>query len=198
MIYQDERRGRYDRTQSRWSRRRDARARVIDAAATVLCTAHSEPPNVTTLTEIAGVGRNTFYSLFRDAREAQRATEEAAARRLAAALDPQLDRAATPIEKLRALAHAWVTLANSERALLKLALRYPDDNSNWRPETPLLRHLAVILEAARASGVIALLASERRLGMVVAAWRRAVRDGVGPEAAPLARELVDFTLRAFR
>jgi AcrR family transcriptional regulator len=171
---------------------------VIDAAATVLCTAPAQPPNVTTLTELAGVGRNTFYSFFRDARDVQRATEEAATRQLAAALDRQLDRAVTPIEKLRALAHAWVTLANSDRALLKLALRNPADNPNWRPETPLLRHLAVILQAARASGVTALAVSERRLVMVVAAWRRALRDGVGPEAMPLVPELVDFTLRAFR
>ena len=191
-------RGRYDRGKSKRRRRRETRARIIAATAELLRSTAGEVPTVSRITKVAGVGRNTFYALFRDARHARRITERKAVAELRKHLDQSLSDANTPVERLRVLAHAWIASASSEETL--------GGAIHVRPEVDdlisrsLQRRLALVLEDTRRSGITATGVTARRLGMVAAAWQVVARElhVTLAAGAPVAADLVDFTLRAFR
>ncbi len=195
-----ERRGRYDRKKSKRSRRRETRSRILAATAEVLRTAPSEVPNVKRITELAGVGRNTFYELFRDAREAARTAERTAADEVGEKLDRELETANTPVERLRALAQAWARVAASGGTSLGTRGRAKTVVARSLIAQGLEGRLAAVLDDARDHGIIAAPASARRLAMVAAGWETIARElqDAGAPAPDASKELVEFTLRAFR
>ena len=195
-----DRRGQYDRRKSPRQRRRQAHSRLIDATARVICETDVEAPNVTQIISLAQVGRNTFYQLFREGKDARRATERTATRVLADAVDRAVRDAVTPIERLRALANAWIELACCDSALIRLAVLAAPSKGPPLASQVLGRRLQLVADAARDQGIVAATPPSSRVAMVVAAWHSAAHQAARNQegARVLASELVDFTLRAFR
>ena len=106
-------RGSYDRSLTRAERDAEHRERLLRATAEVL----SEGPlTVARIVERAGVGRSTFYEFFDSPEHLLEQLEQRLLRSLEGALEAALAEARTPLEKLRAIARAWLT-ALEERTL---------------------------------------------------------------------------------
>ncbi len=191
-------RGRYDRRKSTRTRRRETRTRVLAATALLLTTAGPESPNVARITDLASIGRNTFYQLFRSGLAARRAAERTAMVQLGRILDEGLASASTPIERLRGLASAWLRAADDTSPLVRLAI-LEGSGADHRPAA-LERRLRDVLEQALRAGVTSTRPVDPRLRLVSAAWQGMARETAGAARATTAleHELVDFTLRVFR
>lgn len=116
-------RGQYDRRQPRELRIQEQRARLLGATALAIVGA-PEPNDVTiaNVVKLAGVSRNTFYEYFDDLAHARAAAEQRAEQRLVALLRGAEERTRTPIERWRALSHAWMAWVASAPAEASLCL----------------------------------------------------------------------------
>jgi AcrR family transcriptional regulator len=97
-------RGQYDRALTRERRQAEQRERLLLATAAAF--AHQQR-GVSGVIALAGVGRNTFYEYFDDFAHALDALGSRALARLELACRTALERARTPIERLRAISRAW-------------------------------------------------------------------------------------------
>jgi AcrR family transcriptional regulator len=114
-------RGQYDRRQSRDQRLAEQKERLV--AATARAFAIHAAPSVAHVIEIAGVGRGTFYEYFDDVEHARAAAVSTMQRRVEQALRGAEARSRTPVERFRALASEWLSLAGSDPAETLVALR---------------------------------------------------------------------------
>lgn len=114
-------RGQYDRRQSRDQRLAEQKERLVLATARAF--ALHAAPNVANVIEIAGVGRGTFYEYFDDVEHARAAVVSSMQRRTEQVLRAAEARSRTPVERFRALAAAWLELADAEPASALVALR---------------------------------------------------------------------------
>lgn len=111
-------RGQYDRRQPREARLLEQKARLLSA--TALALARRRDATIADVVKVAGVSRNTFYEYFDDLAHARVAAEQQAEHRLGTALRGAEEQTRTPVERWRALSHAflsWVLLAPADALL---------------------------------------------------------------------------------
>jgi AcrR family transcriptional regulator len=98
----------------------EQRERLISAAA--LTIVGGQPPTIAALVKLARVSRNTFYEYFDDLEHARHAAMQRANQRLDQALRRAELTARTPVERWRALVHAWFDWIALEPAEARLVL----------------------------------------------------------------------------
>jgi AcrR family transcriptional regulator len=209
-------RGQYDRRQPREKRMSEQRERLV--AATAVAAVREAAPAVSSIVNIAGVGRNTFYEYFDDVKHALEAVETATARRLDELLRNAERTARTPVERWRAIARAWLGFAEEEPFATLLVLAVDARNGpTSRGARVLEAALGRSLETLRLAGVSAPPAGPERvlaLSAVGEAFARAVARGALPveneqlspapaaamafERDRLERSLVDVAVRLLR
>ena len=193
-------RGQYDRALSRRERQAAQRERVIGAIAAL--SAAGRELNVANVVELAGIGRNTFYEYFDDIEHALVAIKSRAVRELATLFEAALQSARTPLERVRALARAWVENLARDPVLMRLALQAQPELLEPTQLSALARHLATVLEAElEARAALPGLAEPRRVFVVAAAFDSVSRAqgslGTLPDEE-LQRLLADLSLRLLR
>jgi AcrR family transcriptional regulator len=192
-------RGQYDRALSRHERQAAQQERVIAAIAAVATTGGEL--SVASVVEHAGIGRNTFYEYFDDVEHALTAIHARARRDLAGRLEPALQLARTPLERVRVLARAWAESVTANPALAQLALRVESTAHDTAGLSGLARYVAGMLEN-ELDGRIALpgLADGLRITAVAAVFDVVSRARLAEHAsaADLQRILADLALRLLR
>ncbi len=143
-------RGQYDRHQTREQRLSEQRDRLLAATARILV--GDGPRNVARVIALAGVGRSTFYEYFDDLEHAQRAALAAVAHRVEESLAAAERRSRTPVERLRALAAAWLAEVEDDPAAMLLALVTHRDALSLAGSA-FERAIARALEVVASSGV---------------------------------------------
>jgi len=138
-------RGQYDRALTRERRQAEQRERLLLATASAFV---QQRPGVSGVIALAGVGRNTFYEYFDDFEHALEAVSTRAQARLELGCRTALERARTPIERLRSISRSWCSalleVRDEAAVLLCAAQRTPE-----QPLSPAGRVLAVSYESAR-------------------------------------------------
>ena len=200
-------RGQYDRRQPREARLLEQRARILSA--TALALAADATATVGAVVKLAGVSRNTFYEYFDDLEHARDGAERRAEQRVVQALRAAEQQTRTPVERWRALAHAWLAWAVAAPAEARLILRESGAGlsaAGRSLEAGFARSLATL----RASGVGGAEQDALRITAVAAAGeafarRLAARPPAEVEGARGAREqerveraLVDVAIRLLR
>jgi AcrR family transcriptional regulator len=150
-------RGQYDRRQTREQRLAEQKERLVSATARAF--AMHAAPSVAHVIEIAGVGRGTFYEYFDDVENARRAAVGSAQRKVEHALRAAEARSRTPVERLRALAADWLSVAEADPAGALVALRAEPGTRTLSPlgaafETALSRSLEALAVSGMGRGVI--------------------------------------------
>ncbi len=190
-------RGRYDRSLSRHARQAEQRERLL--AATAAVAASGRELNVANVVARAGVGRNTFYEYFDDFTHALHALSARSRHELSLLIVGELEAARTPLERVRALARAWVRNARAdvERAALMLRQQLPSD---FAATSPLGEQLKQALEAEReARSMLPGLADARKVAATVAVFEALTRSELArPATQDLAAALADLAVRLLR
>ena len=190
-------RGRYDRSLTRHERQAEQRERLLAATAAVAFA--GDELNVANVVARAGVGRNTFYEYFDDFAHALHALSARARSELSALVTRELSAARTPLERVRAIARAWVehARADPERAALMLKQQLL---ARVGSASALGDRLAGVLEAETDShAALPGLADARKIAAVVAVFETLTRAELGrPHDANLAGTLADLALRLLR
>ena len=144
-------RGAYDRSLTRAERDAQHRERLLVAAAEVLA---DGPATVARIVERAGVGRSTFYEFFDGPEHLFEHLEQRALRGLESALELAFDEARTPLERVRALARAWLTELEARPVEARVALTRRIGHELLSPASNLLhRVLERCVQAARRDGM---------------------------------------------
>ncbi|RYZ07182.1 MAG: TetR family transcriptional regulator [Myxococcales bacterium] len=142
-------RGAYDRSLSRVERDAQHRERLLLAASEVL----SEGPlTVARIAARAGVGRSTFYEFFDSPDHLLRQLELRVLRALEASLEGALATARTPLERVRAIARAWLTELEARPTEARVALT-PRASADLLSPAGKVLHAALTRSAAAARGV---------------------------------------------
>ncbi len=193
------RRGRYDRDASPEQRRTEQHRRLLDATATVMAHAGARA-TATAVVRAARVGRNTFYEHFTNLDSAIAEVSRLAIADMENEIRDALVDALTPIERIRALAHAWITTVDARPELARALLRRhgESESTDLSYAGALFRKLldGVIAEARRASAITP-LADERRVVVMSAVAETLAREHLR-SAAEDAELLADLLVRAFR
>ena len=200
-------RGQYDRRQSRESRLLEQRARLL--AATALSLLHDAVPSVGTVVKLAGVSRNTFYEYFDDLEHARTAAALRGHQRLEQRLRAAEQETRTPVERWRALVHAWTDWSLGAPAEARLCLE--DSRTGLSAAGRALEAgFARSAVTLRTSGVAGAPSDPLRVTAVAAAGEALVRQFIadasrGAEAAEEARarqrierSLLDIAVRLLR
>jgi AcrR family transcriptional regulator len=150
----------------------------------------------------AGIGRNTFYDHFEDVDAAVAAAGEDAVHASYDALVVAEAGARTPVERVRAIARAWVAFAGDHPDLAGALVR----RATTTPLRPfggrnLEAILAEALTEAKAAGAIGREPDPIRIRCIAAAFLAAASliaraEAVSPEE--MAEMLSDLALRTFR
>ena len=144
-------RGAYDRSLSRSERDAQHRERLLLAAAEVVA---EGPATVARIVERAGVGRSTFYEFFDSPEHALDHLQQRAVRGLESALEAAFDEARTPLERIRAIARAWLMELEARPVEARVALTRRAGNELLSPATTVLhRALERCVQAARRDGM---------------------------------------------
>jgi AcrR family transcriptional regulator len=201
-------RGQYDRRQSREARLLEQRARILAATAAAL--AADPSATVAAVVELAGVSRNTFYEYFDDLDNARDAAERRAEQRIEQALRAAEQQTRTPVERWRALTHAWLGWASEQPSGARLILRAAREGGLSAAGRVLETAFARSLATLRASGVSGVDQDALRVTAVAAAGEAFARrlavplpvdtDGARAqrERARVERALVDVAVRLLR
>lgn len=140
-------RGAYDRTLSRAERDAQHRERLLLAAAEVLT---DGPATIARIVERAGVGRSTFYEFFDSPKHVLDHLQQRALRGLESALEVAVEDARTPLERVRAIARAWLAELDTHPVEARLALTRRGGDQLLSPAGNLLhRALERCAQAAR-------------------------------------------------
>ena len=193
-------RGRYDRRMAPDARARAHRGRLLDAAAAALAET-SASLSVAGVAARAGVGRNTLYRHFVSVAALREAVEEQCAAIVASALAAAVAEAATPTERLRAPARAWMRLVLERPQVAALVLRERADGE--RPiDAALGAALSTAGTMARADGALGAVPDELRIAAVAAALagaaRHLLRRGQAQRAEQAGAVMADLVVRALR
>jgi AcrR family transcriptional regulator len=126
---------------------------LLSATALALASVgEASEPTIASVVKLAGVSRNTFYEYFDDLPHARTAAEQRAEQRLRARLRTAEEQTRTPVERWRALSHAWMSwvAAAPAEALLCLDRVRPGLSGAGRA---LEAACSRSLETLRASGI---------------------------------------------
>jgi len=103
-------RGQYDRAQPREARLVEQKSRLLSATALALAGGDGgDAATIASVVKLAGVSRNTFYEYFDDLPHARTAAEQRGEHRLQLRLRAAEEQTRTPVERWRALSHAWMS-----------------------------------------------------------------------------------------
>jgi AcrR family transcriptional regulator len=176
------------------------RERVVAAIAAIAAT--GEELSVASVVEAAGIGRNTFYEYFDDLEHALLAINHRLLSEFAARVSVALQAARTPLERVRALARAWVENLFENSTRVKLALRAQAESVEATQLSVLGQHLASVLAAdLDARSALPGLAEPLRVAVVAALFDSVSRAHFGVRSMSseeLQRVLVDWSLRLLR
>lgn len=160
-------RGAYDRSLSRAERDAQHRERLLIATAQVL-----DEGNVTVarIVERAGVGRSTFYEFFDGPEHVIAHLQQRAVRGFEQALEAALASAHTPLERLRAIAPAWLAVIDAQPSAARVGLARRVERELLAPATQvLLRALERATRTATRNDETRLAAIEEAQLLAVAA-----------------------------
>jgi len=144
-------RGAYDRSLSRPERDAQHRERLLLATAEVL---EHGPATVARIVEHAGVGRSTFYEFFDSPEHVLEHIEQRVLRALETALERAFTESRTPLERVRALARAWIFELEARPTEARIALRVHTGGELLSPAGKLLhRMLGRTAQVARLGAV---------------------------------------------
>jgi hypothetical protein len=108
----------------------------------------------------------------------------------------------TPIEQLRALAQTWIRSAAEDPLVARTLLLRPSGRQADPPALePLSARIAHVVLGAVRLGIVAKRPDARRVGLIAGSYLVAgihASAGAEPHIEPVAADLVDITLRAFR
>jgi AcrR family transcriptional regulator len=193
-------RGQYDRALSRRERQALQRERLVAAITTL--TGSERALSVTSVVELAGIGRNTFYEYFDDIEHALLSIKTLALRDFSARVEVALQVARTPVERVRALSRAWAEHLFEAPALAQVALRAQPEASEPTQVSALGQHLIKVFSAqVDARSALPGLSEPLRVLIVAALFDAvsrshfAVRKSTADE---LQRVLSDLALRLLR
>ena len=151
-----------------------------------------------TLSRAAGVGRNTFYEHFADVNAVLREARSAALGGVVRELERAEAAARTPIEKLRAVARAWVTSVAAGGEMLRASLD-ASGAQGAAADAPLHRVLTRIAAEARSAGATSAAPESLRVWAAVGAFEIVARRlGADADVALASRTLADLAVRMFR
>jgi len=193
-------RGRYDRALSRRERQTAQRERVIAAIAAISAT--DRELSVANVVEVAGIGRNTFYEYFDDLEHALLAIRGRALSDFASRVTGAMQRARTPLERIRALARVWTENLLENPAQVKLALRAQAELIEATQLSALGQHVAGVLNAElEARSALPGLVEPLRVAVVAALFDAVSRAHLNVRAMTseeLQRVLAEWSLRLLR
>jgi AcrR family transcriptional regulator len=192
-------RGQYDRALSRNERQAAQQERVIAAISAIA--AAGRDLSVASVVEYAGIGRNTFYEYFDDVEHALSAINSRVRRELSTRVEIALRLARTPLERVRALAKAWVETVSANPAGSAIALRAQPAGRDAAELSVLARYVATVLDnETDARSALPGVGDHWRTTAVGAIFDVVTRAQLAeaPAAADLARTLADFALRLLR
>jgi AcrR family transcriptional regulator len=203
-------RGQYDRRQPREVRLLEQRARLLSATALAIARApDASEPTIGSVVTLAGVSRNTFYEYFDDLAHARAAAEQRAEHRLVMRLRAAEGQTRTPVERWRALSHAWmawVTAAPADALLCLDRVRSGLSAAGRTFEAACARSLETLRSSgiraqdpgARVTAVAA--AGEVMARRFVAEWSSAAPNppGLDAERERMERTLTDVAARLLR
>lgn len=193
-------RGQYDRALSRRERQDAQRDRVMLALAAL--SEEGRELSIASVVELAGIGRNTFYEYFDDVEHALAAVRARSLAELTARVERELSAARTPLERVRALARAWVDHLFESSSLVKLALRAQAPSSDATQLSVLAQHVARVLNSeVAARSALPALADPVRVATVAAVFETLARAHGNVRAftnEDLQRTLSDLALRLLR
>lgn len=139
-------RGSYDRSLTRAERDAEHRERLLRATAEVLS---DGPLTVARIVQRAGVGRSTFYEFFDSPEHLLEQLEQRLLRQLEAALAAGIAEARTPLERLRAIARAWLTTLEERGVESRVVMGRPGRALLSPPGELLYQTLQRVVEVAR-------------------------------------------------
>jgi AcrR family transcriptional regulator len=139
-------RGAYDRSLSRAERDAEHRERLLRATAEVM---NEGPLTVARIVQRAGVGRSTFYEFFDSPEHLLEQLEQRLLRHLDTALEAAIAEARTPLERLRAVARAWLSALEERSLESKVVMGRPGRTLLSAPGELLYRTLQRVVEGAR-------------------------------------------------
>ncbi len=185
---------------SREERQAAQRERVIAAIAALSAT--ERELTIANVVQLAGIGRNTFYEYFDDLEHALVALKSRALRDLELRVAAALEAARTPLERIRALARAWVESLLENPAQAKLALRAQAELIEATQLSLLGQHIATVLNAEiEARSALPGLAEPLRVAVIAALFDTVSRAHLNVRAMTsdeLQRTLADWSLRVLR
>lgn len=191
-------RGAYDRSLNRVERDAQHRERLLLAASEVL----SEGPlTVARVAARAGVGRSTFYEFFDSPDHLLEQLGQRVLKALEAGLDGALTTARTPLERVRAIARAWLGELSARPIEARVALTPRSNAELLSPAGKvLLGALSKSAAAARALGVGFLSATDDASLLAAAAAVEAVtrQHLKGPELPDAPRVITDTLSKLLR
>lgn len=189
-------RGRYDRRLTRAERALRQRARLVHAARRALDEAPDEPVTVSRIVGASRSGRNTFYEHFDDAEQVVSEVVRASATAIADAMEVAVSRARTPVERVRALAAAWVDAIVGEGRVGLVATERASATELARID----RAVRGVVDEAHAAGALRHGADDLRAAAALGAMKGVARAAVAQprHRARAAEVLADALLGAFR
>jgi AcrR family transcriptional regulator len=193
-------RGRYDRRTTPEERLRAQRERLLRAVARAFV---EKQANVSRVTELARVGRASFYEFFDDFEHALSAVRSVALDSVERALEQALIRERAPVAALRALASDFLSAVSAwpDAALVALGSAVEEASPMGRCFSSALSHW---LETTRRSGLVPPARDDTRLllatGAAEAMARRAALESPRGERKGNddAQQLADALLRLLR
>lgn len=191
-------RGAYDRSLTRVERDAQHRERLLLAASDVLA---EGPLTVARIAARAGVGRSTFYEFFDSPDHLLEQLEQRVLKGLESSLSVALVSARTPLERVRAIARAWLGELSARPVEARVALTPRASSALLSPAGKVLHGaLSRSAVAARAMGVGFLSATDDASLLAAAAAVEAVtrQHLAGPELPDAPRVLTDIVAKLLR
>ncbi len=191
-------RGAYDRSLSRAERDAQHRERLLLAASEVLA---EGPLTVARIAGRAGVGRSTFYEFFDSPEHLLAQLEQRILRGLESSLEEALSAARTPLERVRAIARAWLGELTARPLEARVALTPRASSELLSPAGKVLHHaLSRSATSARGVGVGWLSATDDSSLLAAAAAVEVVsrKHLLGPAVPEAQRVLTDLVARLLR
>ncbi len=196
-------RGRYDRRLTAEERSAKQRERLLRGTARLIARQGRRALTVSNIVSESRSGRNTFYEHFGGIDEALKQLEALAVERIVGAVERASAETATPTERLRAIARAWVDSVVEHRELARALVGRSAARGDTTRDLVTQRLRAVLssaLSQARRDYVVTCPPDELRIAAVTAAT-----EAIGlfclenPSArAEAPKVVVDLLLRTFR
>ncbi len=189
-------RGRYDRALNRAERSLRQRERLLSATRRALAELPLSGVTVTRIAELSRSGRNTFYEHFESAESIVSEVLVQSMGTILDALDLATADARTPVERVRALAGAWIDAVGDQGRLGVVAVEHAEATEAQRLDRVVRR----VVDDARAAGVLGQAIDDLRASAALGAMKGVVRtlQAHPAQRARATETLADVLLRIFR